>query len=404
MTMARTKAQLSSGARLADYLTVGYLAMRCPISKVRETLAQHEVESQRRRGLPHEVLVYFVLAMVLYANVAYEEVLRLVIEGLRSVLGDDGLAQAVVSKGAISQARTRVGAGPLKTLYQQQVGPHGPEGMTGVWYRGLRIMAIDGSTLDMPDEAPNAERYGYPPSARGASAFPKLRFVAMAECGTHTLCYAESGPYAQSERELAGAVMAHADASMLVTADRGFYGYDFWKLANTTGARLLFRLSSTLKLPREEGLPDGSYLSTVYPGAADRKQKRQGIRVRVIEYALKGIPDAESNYRLITNWLDPTEAPAPELAALYHQRWTIESSFDELKTHLADRRVVLRSKRPELVEQEFYALLLVHAAIRHLMTEAAAQTGQAAQDLSFLHAVRVLHRRLPAVGAIPPSG
>ena len=126
--------------------------------------------------------------------------------------------------------------------------------------------------------------------------------------------------------------------------------------------------------------------------------------MRVIEYTLKGIPDAESSYRLITSWLDPAAAPAPELAALYHQRWTIESSFDELKTHLADRRVVLRSKRPELVEQEFYALLLVHAAIRHLMTEAAAQTGQAAQDLSFIHAVRVLHRRLPAIGAIPPSG
>ncbi len=404
MAMARTKAQLSAGARLADYLTVGYQAMRCPIAKVRETLAQHGVESQRRRGLPHEVLVYFVLAMVLYANVAYEEVLRLVIEGLRPILGDEGLAQGTVSKGAISQARTRVGAGPLKTLYREQVHPHGPQGMAGVWYRGLRIMAIDGSTLDMPDEAPNVEQYGYPPSARGASAFPRLRFVAMAECGTHTLCYAAPGPYEQGERELALSVIAHADTSMLVTADRGFYSYDLWKQENATGARLLFRLSSTLKLPQEEGLPDGSYLSTVYPSAADRKQQRQGIRVRVIEYVLKGIPDAESNYRLITNWLDPMEAPAPELAALYHQRWTIETSFDELKTHLADRRVVLRSKRPELVEQEFYALLLVHAAIRHLMTEAAAQTGQAAQDLSFIHAVRVLHRRLPAVGAIPPLG
>ncbi len=402
--MARTKAQLSAGARLADYLTVGYLAMRCPLAKVRETLARCGVESQRRRGLPHEVLIYFVLAMVLYAHVAYEEVLRLVIDGLRPILGDEGLAQSTVSKGAISQARSRVGAGPLKTLYREQVHPHGPQGMAGVWYRGLRLMAIDGSTLDMPDEAPNAEQYGYPPSSRGASAFPKLRFVAMAECGTHTLCYAEPGPYAQSERDLAISVIAHADASMLVTADRGFYSHDFWKQANATGARLLFRLSGTLKLPREENLPDGSYLSTVYPSNGDRKKQRHGIRVRVIEYALKGIPDAEPRYRLLTNWLDPAEAPALELAALYHQRWTIESSFDELKTHLADRRVVLRSKRPELVEQEFYALLLVHAAIRHLMTEAAAQTGQAAQDLSFIHAVRVLHRRLPAVGAIPPSG
>ena len=402
--MARTKAQLSAGARLADYLTVGYLAMRCPIGKVRETLAQQGLESQRRRGLPHDVLIYFVLAMVLYANVAYEEVLRLVIEGLRPLLGDEGLMQSTVSKGAISQARGRVGSGPLKALYREQVQPHGPQGMPGVFYRGLRIMAIDGSTLDMPDEAANAECYGYPPASRGASAFPKLRFVAMAECGTHTLCYAEPGPYEQGERELALSVMAHADSTMLVTADRGFYSYAFWKHSLATGARLLFRLSSVVQLPREEVLLDGSYLSTIYPRSADRKKQRHGIRVRVIEYTLKGIPDAESSYRLITSWLDPAAAPAPELAALYHQRWTIESSFDELKTHLAERRVVLRSKRPELVEQEFYALLLVHAAIRHLMTEAAAQTGQAAQDLSFIHAVRVLHRRLPAIGAIPPSG
>ena len=207
-------------------------------------------------------------------------------------------------------------------------------------------MAIDGSTLDMPDEAPNAERYGYPPAARGASAFPRLRFVAMAECGTHILCYATPGRHEQSERELARPVIAHADASMLVTAGRGFYSYDFWKEANATGARLLFRLSRTPILPREEILPDGSCLSTVYPSTVDRKQQRHGIRVRVIDYALRGIPDAESSYRLITNWLDPMESPALELAALYHQRWTIESSFDELKTHLADRRVVLRSKRP----------------------------------------------------------
>ena len=199
--------------------------------------------------------------MVFYANVAYEEVLRLVIEGLRPLLGDEGLMQSTVSKGAISQARGRVGSGPLKALYQEQVQPHGLQGMPGVFYRGLRIMAIDGSTLDMPDEAANAECYGYPPASRGASAFPKLRFVAMAECGTHTLCYAEPGPYERGERELALSVMAHADSSMLVTADRGFYSYAFWKHSLDTGARLLFRPSSVVQLPREEVLPDGGLIS-----------------------------------------------------------------------------------------------------------------------------------------------
>ncbi len=165
--MAGKKAELSAGARLADYLAVGYLALNCPVEKVRAALAAHGAESKRRRGLPHEVLVYFVMAMVLYANMAYEEVLRLVIEGLRQVFGDDGLAQATVTKGAISQAREQVGVAPLRQLYREQVHPHGPEGMPGVWYKGLRVMAIDGSTLDMPDEAANAKHFGYPGASRG---------------------------------------------------------------------------------------------------------------------------------------------------------------------------------------------------------------------------------------------
>jgi len=140
----------------------------------------------------------------------------------------------------------------------------------------------------------------------------------------------------------------------------------------------------------------------VYPGTKARRRKTDGIQVRVIEYTLEGIDDPEPVYRLITNWLDSAAAPAPELAALYHRRWTIEAAFDEFKVHLAERAVVLRSKRPELVEQEFYALLLAHAAVRRLMTQAASGTTQAAEDLSFIHAVRVLRRRLPASGAIPP--
>lgn len=400
--MARVKAELSAGARLADYLTVGYLAMNCPLDKVRQALAANDAQSKRRRGLPHEVLVYFVMAMVLYANVAYEEVLRLVVEGLRQLRGDDGVCQATVTKGAISQARSQVGVAPLRQLYREQVRPNGPEGMRNVWYGGLRVMAIDGSTLDMPDETANAKHFGYPGASRGSSAFPQLRFVALAECGTHTLCYANPGPYATGELSLAEQVMDQADASMLVTADRNFYSHAFWQRAGKTGAKLLFRVKRNLRLPREKGLTDGSYLTTLYASDKDRRRRANGTVVRVIEYALDGIPDPEPSYRLITNWFDIEAAPAVELAALYHRRWTIEQTLDEFKVHLADRDVVLRSKRPELVEQEFYALLLAHAAIRRLMTVAAAATAQAADDLSFIHAVRVLKRRLPASVAIPP--
>lgn len=401
--MARTKAMLPGGSRLADHLAVGYLAMNCPLERVRSVLAAHGAQTKRHRRMSHEVLVYFVMAMCLYGRIAYEEVLRLVIEGLRPCWGDEALAEHTVTKGAISQARREVGAGVLKQLYDEQVKPIGTPGMPSVWYRGHRLMALDGSALDMPDEAGNAERFGYATTPRGEAGFPQLRFVALVECGTHVLCHAQLGPYAEGEVSLAKAVLPKAEASMLILADRGLLGFELWQQAQQTGARLLFRVPGNRRLPCERPLPDGSYLSTLYDGTRDSHRHHPGLTVRVIEYELEGIPNPEPAYRLVTNWLDPQEAPAEELAALYHRRWTIEQTLDELKVHLADRPVVLRSKTPDLVEQEFYALLLAHAAIRRLMVEAASRSQQAAEDLSFIHAVRVLKRRLPAAAAIPPS-
>jgi Insertion element 4 transposase N-terminal/Transposase DDE domain len=400
--MARTKATLSDGARLGDYLSVAYLAMNCPLERVHAALVEHSAENKRRRGLPREVLVYFVMAMCLHGSIAYEEVLRLVVEGLRESWGDDDIADVVVTKGAISQARHRVGVAPLRQLYQEQVKPMGPAGMVGVWYRGYRLMAADGSTLDMPDEAENARHFGYPGASRGSTAFPQLRFVSLVECGTHILCHSQVGPYAQSEAALFAPLWVHIDPTMPLMADRAFFSHDAWQRGPQSGAQLLFRMKRNQRLPRERELPDGSYLTMLHANEKDRRHGRCGTVARIIEYTLEGIPNAEPSYRLLTNWLDHEQAPAAELAALYHQRWTIEETFDELKTHLADRRVVLRSKTPTLVEQEFYALLLAHAAIRRLMVQAAQATQQAAKDLSFLHAVRVFKRRLPAAAAIPP--
>jgi len=399
--MARTKAQLSSGARLADFLTVGFLAMQCPVGQVKQTLEKHGAHSRRQRGLPHEVLVYFVMMMVLYAKVAYEDVMGLVVEGLRGALGEPGLEKATVTKGAISQARAAVGEAPLRDLYEEQVRPHGPEDMPGVMFHGHRVMALDGSTLTMPDEESNAEFYGRLSGGYGEAGFPVIRFVGMTECGTHTICFAKHGPFKEGELTLAQCVMDRADKSMVVTADRGFGSYDFWQRGLRTGAKLLFRVKSNLQLPRLEALADGSYISEIRSNK-NSGEKIKKTKVRVIEYVLDAIPGAQPSYRLITNWMEPGAPDAVELAALYHQRWTIEESFDELKTHLADRKVVLRSKRPELVRQEFYALLLAHAAIRKLMTQAAHRTQQRAVDLSFIHVVRVLQRRMPLVGAIPP--
>lgn len=399
--MARTKAELSTGARLADFLTVGFLAMQCPVERVRQALEKHDAHSKRKRSLPREVLVYFVMMMVLYGKVAYEDVMRLVLEGLRGILGEAELDGAVVSKGAISQARGAVGEAPLRDLYEEQVRPHGPQDMPGVMFHGHRVMALDGSTLTMPDEEANARFYERLSGGYGEAAFPVMRFVGMTECGTHTICFAKHGPFKEGELTMAESVMDQADSSMVITADRGFSGHEFWQRGLRTGAKLVFRVKKNLSLPCLEVLADGSYISEICSNK-NLKGKISKTKVRVIEYALEGAPDAEPSYRLISNWMGEGAPGAVELAALYHRRWTIEESFDELKTHLADRKVMLRSKRPELVRQEFYALLLAHAAIRRLMTEAADRTQQSAVDLSFIHAVRVLQRRMPSVGAIPP--
>ena len=397
--MARTEAKLPGGARLADYLTVGYLALNCPLGQIKEALAACGVQTLKRRDMPRELLVYFVMAMCLYPRVAYEEVLRLVIEGLRRIYGDE-VSEAQVSKAAISQGRARLGWEVMRELFERQVAARPvPQEER---YAGYRVMSIDGSTLDVPDEQANAQAFGYAQGGRGEAAYPQIRFVALAECATHALCQVQMGGLCDSEQALTRQLFPAFSAEMLVLADRLFYGYEMWRDAVATGAKLLWRVKSNLRLPYEEPLADGSYLSTVYANDSDRRRQRNGIRVRVIEYHLEGVPDAEPLYRLVTNLLEPAAAPAAELAALYHRRWKIEEMFDEIKTHLCDGKKVLRSKTPELVRQEFYALMLTHAAIRRLMYEAAQDTGQRPEDLSFVHAVRVLNRRLPEAAAIPP--
>lgn len=315
---------------------------------------------------------------------------------MRGVYGER-IGQALVNKATISFARMRVGATPLELLYRSQVGPVGPVGMAGVWYRGRRVMGLDGSTFDVADEQANAQYFGYPGASRGQAACPQLRFCALAECGTHTLIGAQCTPYGTGEHTLAQHVLSAVDGTMWLLADRGFVGYCLWQRAEQTGAKLLFRVRHNQVLPVHEHLADGSYLSTLYENPKARRAK-QGRSVRVIEYPLT---QGGEVYRLITNELDPAQAPAQELAALYQRRWKVEMALGEVKTQLGGS-LALRSKKPDLVIQEFYALLIAHAAIRKLMAEAAARSEAASEDLSFIHTVHVLKRRLPAQAALPP--
>src|SRR5450759_993956 len=310
--MARTVAELPKGARITDHISLGVLTKTFPLDKVTAAVAAAGKTSQRQRDLPAHVVVYYVMALTLYMQVSYREVLR-------------------------------------------------------------------------------------------TSAYPQVRFVSLVENGTHVLFGTQMSGYGDGEITLAHKVLPSFKKGMLCLADRNFFGFDLWKKACATGADLLWRVKKNLRLPCEKRLSDGSYLSTIYRTDKDRRRGTNGIRVRVIEYILDGVAGAEPIYRLLTSILDPDQAPVEELAALYHERWEIETALDELKTHLRGSKIVLRSKTPDLVRQEFYGLMMTHFAVRGLMHEAALKAGEDPDRLSFLHAVRVVRRKLPHFVAIPPS-
>jgi hypothetical protein len=400
--MARAPAGLPAGTRLSDHISLGVLAKTFPLERVQRVLADTGKASERERDLPAHVMVYYAIALALYMTASTREVLRCLLEGLRWLWGAE--AVRVAGKSGISQARTRLGAEPLRRLYEQLVRPVATRATRGAWYRQWRPVSLDGSCLDVADTDANRTAFGRPGASRGEGAFPQLRFVALVENGTHVLFGAQLGRYEDGETTLARQALAALRPGLLCLADRQFFGYALWQAAAATGADLLWRVKRNLRLPREAALADGSYLTTVYPGAKDRRHRTNGRRVRVVEYRLEGVAGAEPLYRLVTTILDPAQAPAEALAALYHERWEIEGALDELKTHLRGARVVLRSKTPELVRQEFWGLLLAHFAVRGLMHEAALRAGEDPDRLSFLHAVRVVRRQLPRFAALPPSG
>ena len=400
--MARAAAGLPAGIRLSDHISLGVIATTFPPDRVRQVLAETGRASERERDLPAPVMVYYAIALALYMGSSTREVLRCLLEGLRWLWGAE--AVKVAGKSGISQARSRLGEEPLHRLYDGVVRPIATRATHGAWYRQWRLVSLDGSCLDVADTEENRACFGYPGASRGESAFPQLRFVALVENGTHVLFGARLGGYADGETTLAHDVLAAAlQPGMLCLADRQFFGHALWQAAVATDADLLWRVKRNLRLPRETVLADGSYLTTVYPTEKDRRHRAGGIGVRVVEYRLEGVADAEPLYRLVTTILDPARASAADLAALYHERWEIEGALAELKTHLRGPRVVLRSKTPELARQEFWGLLLAHFALRGLMHEAALRAGEDPDRLSFLHAVRVVRRKLPLFAALPPS-
>jgi hypothetical protein len=400
--MGNTCPRLPENRRVTDANSVGVLTKTYPVSRIKAVLKATGRESIRERCLPAHVVVYYVLAMTLWMHSGYEEVLSWLVEGLQWLLAPK--EWRMPKKTAITKARQRVGWEPLKQMYEEVVRPAAEKETVGAWYRGRRVVSLDGSTLEVADTKANEKAFGRPGASRGRAAYPLLRFVGLVENGTHVLFGVQVGGYRTGETTLAREVVKHLQKDMLCLADREFLNYRQWQEARKSGAALVWRAKKHLRLPCYQRLQDGSYLSFLYASNQDRRHHRNAVMVRVIEYRLKGVAQNEPFYRLVTTLLDEHQAPAEELAELYHERWEIETALDEFKVHLRGARSVLRSKTPDLVRQEFYGFLLTYFASRGLMHEAALSAGEDPDRLSFAHAVEVIRRKLYTFSISPLRG
>ena len=400
--MARTKAVLGSGARLTDFLGSSLISRVFPASVIGELLDAHHCNSQRQRSFPATAVVYYCMALSFYPEAAYGDVFDAVAQGLA---WRDGIeAPTRIKPASISVARTQLSWPVFKALQERVCRPMATlDTCPDAFYRGLRLMAIDGSNFEIPDEAANVQAFGYPGSRTGVAGYPQAQCAILVECATHAIVGANIGAYREAEWSICKPLLSRLDATMLCLADRGFNGYEHWCSAKTTGAQLLWRCAANRQLPVIKVLSDGSFISEIRPSKSVRRLDKSAVQtVRVIEYSLPDTAGDQTRYRLLTTLLDPMQAPALELAALYHERWEVEGVFDELKTHLHQRRRVLRSKTPNLVRQEFFAWVMAHYAVRWLMCSGAKQHDLPPRRLSFVANVQLFKREQSQSGSFSP--
>jgi hypothetical protein len=376
---------------------IGVLAEAFPLETVQAILKAAGREGKRKRLLPASMMVYYVIALGLFVGVGCREVLRRLLDGAMWIWPNE---VRVATESAITQARQRLGSKPIEQLYEEVVGPIAKKVTRGAWYRLWRVVTLDGFILDVADSEENVEAFGRPGASRGKSAYPQTRVVGLLENGTHVFFGAEMDRCDVGETTMARRILSRLRTNMLCLADRNFLCYPLWEQAVATGARLVWRAKLQLVIPKIRKLADGSYLAKLYPSPRHRRQDRDGILVRLIDYRIDGFRES---YRLVTNILDPAKAPALKLARLYSERWTIETAFDEIKTHLRGSNIVLRSKLPELVRQDVFGLLLAHYGVRWVMHDAALSEDISTEELSFVHTLRVIHRKLPWFVSFPPS-
>ena len=414
---------VAGSGRLTDWVSLGVLASFVPRDAVDEAVAGAGRGARRAGGkLPPHVMAYFVMALALFAEEDYEEVAARLTGTLREWDCWDE-AWAMPTSGGITQARQRLGAEPMAGLFGQVAVPVAEEETAGAFLGPWRLMAIDGVEWDVPATEQNAAAFGF----RGVrdqqgAAFPKARVVTISECGSHAVVGAAVGAAAgkgTGEQALARHLYPRLEEDWLLIADRGFYTWKDWCAAADTGAALLWRVRSWIRLPVLELLPDGSYRSVLIDSKMSKDSARrplieaarhgddlgpdQARPIRVIEYQVPGRDGEQASelITLITTITDPRAAPAVVLAQAYHQRWEHETGNQQLKTYLRGPGKVLRSKSPDMVRQEIYGYLLTHYAISALTCRAATAAGIDPDRVKFKRTVRIVRRRV-ADPVFPP--
>lgn len=383
-------------AGLGDRPLLEALETAIPDEAIEAAIEATGTRERRRRRLPTHLVVTLVVAMGLWASESMRHVLAEVVAGWREGSDNEPAGWHLPSTAAIVQARQRAGARLLRELFQAVAGPIATVQTTGAFLGGLRLMAIDGTTIDVTDTPENHQAFGRPTTKRGDGAFPQIRVLALIETGTHVICDAVIRPFGTGEVPTALRLLRSIGPGMLLLWDRGFHSYGMVQTTLKQQAHFLGRTKRNIVLRPTEILSDGSFLARIYPSPTARRRDEQGIELRVIEYALDTpAGPGQEKYRLITSLVDERTFPAERLAATYHERWEIETALDEVKIHQWAHPRPLRSKHPREVVQEVYGLLLAHLAIRTLMYQAALRDGVDPDRLSFTGALRVLRRAIP---------
>jgi len=353
------------------------------------------MESRYCKRVPMEMAIWFVIGVGMFSSDAYRQVFRWLTP----------LGTPIPRSSTLTEVRKRIGSELFEQLYFAVVNLLGTAKNGVGFYRGMRLMAVDGFTLDVFDSNENRKEFGRPKNGKTYGPFPQARCVALSELGTHVIWRTTIGRYRDGEQTLFKQLFRFLSKGMLVLMDRNFLSFEIASEILEQEGQFLVRCKSNRVLPVLRRLKDGSYLSRIYATPYDRQKDRNALDVRVIEYTLDdpGRVGCGELHRLVTSLLDEKSHLADELIVLYHQRWEEELAFDELKTHLRER-AVLRSQRPDGVRQEIYALLISHFIVRKVAFEASREAGVEPNRISFTATFKILQSKLAevtSIGSVP---